>query len=556
MKKIIYIEIILAILLAINTLNIFCQNRNTSYFQIIKKDTGQIDSSYVINYLNKYLGTRYNKGFIADAYDSIVFDTVKVQARLIKNQKYYWGELIPVNIDKKEYPNVYKALEGLKNKPVSPEYFEYKMNNILKQFCNNGYPFAVIYLDNISISDNKVNAQLKLIQNGRYYIDSVISKGTIKINQKLLCRILNIKTGEIYNDEKINSISQQINNVKFIKEIRPYELEFFEDKARIFIYPEKNNSNYFDALIGIYPSDNNNKKINVTGEVNLNLLNSFRHAEQFTIQWRRITNQTQSMNLSVEWPYLFTTIFGFESGFKLYKKDTSFLNIDFNEGFRLYNSSNNYLRIFFERNTSIILNQFNNKGYRSYKANMAGIGYNYSNIDYIYNPSKGFETNFNFIEGIKKTSDTGLYENKIISKLNMALYVPLKDKFVIKIQNKTGCIISKDILENEMMKIGGQETVRGLDESNTLASFYSVISFEFRFLFEKNSSLFLFSDIGYYQKQSILENIYDEPFSFGIGLNLFTKSGIFTMNYALIRQFKNPLDISSSKIYIGYINRF
>jgi hemolysin activation/secretion protein len=95
-----------------------------------------------------------------------------------------------------------------------------------------------------------------------------------------------------------------------------------------------------------------------------------------------------------------------------------------------------------------------------------------------------------------------------------------------------------------------------VDENSIFASFYGLGTLETRFLFERNSSVFLFLDGGYYERSLPEEFQSDFPLGFGAGINMQTRAGIFSLNYALGKQFDNPVNIGNAKIHIGYINRF
>jgi hypothetical protein len=48
----------------------------------------------------------------------------------------------------------------------------------------------------------------------------------------------------------------------------------------------------------------------------------------------------------------------------------------------------------------------------------------------------------------------------------------------------------------------------------------------------------------------------DTPFGFGAGISFETKAGIFSINYALGKQFNNPIELRSGKIHFGIVNYF
>ena len=66
-----------------------------------------------------------------------------------------------------------------------------------------------------------------------------------------------------------------------------------------------------------------------------------------------------------------------------------------------------------------------------------------------------------------------------------------------------------------------------------------------------------------YSKQTLTLETYHKVFDFPvktyyerIGFDFETKAGIFSLSYALGKQFDNPFEINTAKIHFGYISRF
>jgi hemolysin activation/secretion protein len=76
-------------------------------------------------------------------------------------------------------------------------------------------------------------------------------------------------------------------------------------------------------------------------------------------------------------------------------------------------------------------------------------------------------------------------------------------------------------------------------------------------LLEQNSFLFLFYDQGWYQ-ENLAESgtVRDTPFGVGAGMDFQTKAGIFSISYAVGKQFDNPISVKDGKISFGLINNF
>ena len=115
-------------------------------------------------------------------------------------------------------------------------------------------------------------------------------------------------------------------------------------------------------------------------------------------------------------------------------------------------------------------------------------------------------------------------------------------------------LYNEALFDNELFRIGGIKTIRGFDEESIFASSYIIGTLEYRFILDKNSSIYAFSDGGYYEKTN--STINDTPIGFGVGMNFQTGAGIFSINYAVGKQFDNPIDFRASKIHFGFVNFF
>ncbi|MBL4667825.1 MAG: BamA/TamA family outer membrane protein, partial [Flavobacteriales bacterium] len=142
------------------------------------------------------------------------------------------------------------------------------------------------------------------------------------------------------------------------------------------------------------------------------------------------------------------------------------------------------------------------------------------------------------------------------SNLNIDYYIPITKRSVIKLSSKNGYIFNENLFDNELLRIGGLLTLRGFDEESIFASLYTIETLEYRYILEQNSYLFLFIDGAYYENDGIDKFISDRPFGFGAGMSFETKAGIFSISYAIGKQFDNPIVFRSAKIHFGFVNFF
>ena len=523
--------------------------------------------------LNDLLYTLWQDGYIAASFDSRIKDSITILAYLNIGEKYLW-----VNLKKGNVENALLQEAGYKEKTFSRKPVDYKdvvtLNEKIIKYCeNNGYPFASVRLDSIAFSDSSLSASIHLSKNSKIKIDSVVMRGKARLAKVYLQNYLNVKPGDLYDESKISVISTKIKELQFLREIRPFNIIFNNTKAKIVIYADKKKNSRFDGVLGVLPNSQTTGKLMLTGEANLSLINSFYRGEMIDINWRKLQQNTQDLKMGFVYPYLLNTPFGADIKFKLYKNDTLYINIERDLGIRYIFTGNNYIKAFVENNTTSLLSTSQYKyatklpAYSDVSSTMYGLEYKMQKLDYFLNPRKGFEVTITGSAGnkhIKKNPDlneelyTGLKLNSTQYKLGgmLSYYIPVIVKSTIKLGIDAVALRSENIFENELFKIGGLKSLRGFDEEVITASFYDIATVEYRFIFEQNSYLFAFWNGAYYESRTVNKFIHDTPYGFGAGVCFETKAGIFSLSYALGKQFNNPIYFKSAKIHFGIVNYF
>jgi len=104
--------------------------------------------------------------------------------------------------------------------------------------------------------------------------------------------------------------------------------------------------------------------------------------------------------------------------------------------------------------------------------------------------------------------------------------------------------------------LGGLNSLRGFDEESINASLFAIGKVEIRYVLEQNSFLQLFFNGAWYERNSNSGYVSDKPIGFGAGITFDTRLGIFSFNYALGREFSNPVQFRAAKIHFGLVNYF
>jgi outer membrane protein assembly factor BamA len=522
--------------------------------------------------ISSSLNQLQQKGFLTVTTDSIIVDSSFYHIFLHLGKTYKWTSLTNKNIDEEILSKLGFRDKLYNNKPFNEKQLQNFFNKVLLYYENNGYPFASIKLDSISIEPNKLSAQLFIKKNTHYKIDTVIIKGNTAISDKYIKNYIKIKEGNIYNEEVIRKISARIKELPFVVEEKQWKVIFTEKKSKIILHLKKKQASRFDGILGLLP-DEETGKLRLTGDIKLNLINSFHSGEKIEFNWRAIQENTQNLNFNVVYPFLLNSPLGLDYSFKLYKKDTTFIDLGNNIGIRYLLKGNDYFKLFFHNKSSSLISQAGFStltvlpAYANVSSQLYGLESYHSNLDYLLNPRKGYQVKINGSLGsktIKKNSkiDEQLYANLNLNstvynaELDASYYFPITKRSVLKLATKNATTFNENLFENELLRIGGLLTLRGFDEESIYASSYSIQTLEYRYILEQNSYLFLFFDGAYYENDSRETFVSDHPFGLGAGMSFETKAGIFSLSYAIGKQFDNPIKFSSAKIHFGFVNFF
>ncbi len=527
--------------------------------------------------LQNVLFTCFDNAYLTSSYDSLITDSTNLKVYLNFGLQYKWAHLKKGNVDEGVLSEIGFREKIYSNKPIYFKNVKRIQEKLITYYENNGFPFASVKIDSIDITDGKISAQLNLTKNTEEKIDSVVIKGNAKIVPVFMYNYLGIKPGSRYNEAQLKKVNTRLAELSFVRSTKPATVIFTDKFNKLILNLEKKRSSQFDGILGILP-DNKTGKIVFTGDVRLKLQNGLGRGELIDLNWRRLQTLTQDLKLRVVYPFILRTPFGIDYTFKLYKKDTTYLEVNHNLGLQYLLIGGNYLKIFYTNKTSSLLsvNGLENittlPVYADVSINMYGLGWKWERLDYRLNPRKGFSIIMNASVGtknIKRNAKINPKAYESIAHLNStvangdfegSLFIPLFSRATMKVGAQAAYLYGENTFQNELFRIGGLKTLRGFDEESIFASAYSIFTLEYRFILEQNSYLYVFGDQAYYEAnvntvtQPLL--VHDTPYGFGAGISFETKAGIFSISYALGEQFHNGIQLKSGKIHFGIVNYF
>lgn len=510
------------------------------------------------------------RGYLELGIDSIRQKGAEQIVFIHTGEVYVWDAVV-LQGDRTSMKNLPVALQA--GAPASKSAVNAYVEDNLQALENAGFPFAKMGVGYELAAANRLKVTILLDKGPLIRIDTLRMIPTAPVHTQFLQPYLGLKKGKIYGEDLVKAIDRRLRAIEFLTLNRSGQVLFKEDKASFNLFLTKKNANTFDGLIGLQPKNDGSGRVNLTGDMQLRLLNSFKRGEELYVKFKALPMATQQLQVKAAYPYVLHSPIGIEVQLDLFKQDTQFVDVGRELALSYLLLGGNYVKGFIRNRTSSLLsvsgleNSTVLPAFADINILFYGLAYRYANTDRLINPRKGIVLYAEAAAGRKKISKNNAINPLAYEGLDLLseqyryftkiqYYMPLKKRSVLLLRAEAAGIETPHAFLNDLFRIGGNSSLRGFDEQSILASRYGIASAEYRFLLEDESFLFAFYDQGYYQKNLQGESLSDNPFGFGAGLSIATKAGIFSISYAIGKQFKNPIDLQGGKVHFGIVNRF
>lgn len=432
---------------------------------------------------------------------------------------------------------------------------ENAMRTINYEVSKKGFPFSKLQLTDIvkkDASSLKASLIVKTSPEKRT-INNIIIKGYEKFPKSYLKHFLKIKKNQLFNLQAIKAKTENLKNLNFANEIKSPEVLFSKDSTSLYLYLEKSKSNNFDGFLGFGTNDETNK-IEFDGFLNLNLTNNLNLGESFRLLYKSDENDQNTFEVDVSLQYLFKTPVGADILLRLFRRDTSFATT--NQSARLHyqiNSKNKiYGGIITTESTNLLTNNPNTL-ISDYKTQHYTAAYQFlkpqiNNLLFPLQSKIYLEAAF----GDRETAMTTEKQSQFtINALNI-FNLNIKNSLYINLNGSN--LMSNNYFENELLRFGGINSIRGFEENSILASLFGVVNTEYRYQLNKSIYIHSIFDAAYFENK--ITRSKKKLYGYGFGFGILTNSGLLKFNYANGKNENTPFNFSNSKIHISLIANF
>lgn len=489
------------------------------------------------------------KGFINNSYSLKEKDTVincyfTLNTKIDSVRIFFDQQLLTVNFIKTISKN------------FTENYFEVPTSEIQKTlaavtlyFETKGFSFSKVSLNNLILKNNIIEANLHLEVSIKRKIDAVIIKDYANFPKKYLKHYLDIDSNTIFSSKSINKTQELINTIPFVTQIKNPEVLFTKDSTTLFIYLKKKSISNFDGIVG-FSNEQKNKKIKLNGHLNLVLNNIFNKGESISLNWRNTGNGINILKLSLNTPYIIRSKFSAFGSFNIYKQDSSFTNT--NNELRLNysitrNQSISSIINFEKSNTSTSQNSTTIKNYHKL---FTGISYSY--LPSLIQHKNHFNLALSYLIGARTVNQLKNKQNK--AQFYLEYLIRLNHKNNILIKNSSELINASEVLENELINIGGVNSIRGFEEFSIPTSKYSITNIEYQFYTNNKNYIYTISDIAFIKNDFL--DFKNNLFGLGLGYSFKSNNSIINVGYAIGKNNNQAFKLNNAKIHIKFSSIF
>ena len=527
--------------------------------------------------LNNY---DYGKTFID--YNSVTIEIDSLRQKLFKDGyienkleelKRTNDSLLTASISlRNKYDNVFirydgslirKSIIDLVSNEVSNTHFsipfddtERILNFLSTKITEDGFPFTKLKLSEIKIKNkNTIEANLTVIEdNKKRGLDKIVIKGYDKFPKSYLKHYLKIKPESTFNIEAIKKRINALDNLRFANQIKEPEILFTNDSTQLYLYIEKTLSNTFDGFLGFSTNEETNA-LEFNGYLNLELNNNFNYGESFKLLYKSDESEQKNFEVKLNLPYLFNSPIGTELELNIFKKDSSFTTI--NQKAKLYYQLDSKSKLFLGIDTTESNNLLDDdddfSNIDDYKSKFYVMRYDFENRR---NYNQLFQVNsaLNLEIGLGSRNLNNTSENQTKVALN-AHHIFNLNKSNSLFMRLSGALLSSDsFLDNELIRFGGINSIRGFQENSLTATLFGVLNTEYRY--KLSNSVYAHTIIDYSRLENKITNQKENLYGFGLGFGIVTKAGLLKFNFANGKTENQKFKFSNSKIHLSLIAIF
>jgi len=541
------------------------------------------DSALWRDEIQSWIDHRKAQSDLLAGLDSIVFSQEDVKVYLFQGKPI--GQEWIIHPSSSGFDSI-MASDGSVTEEKIVLHGENELEALIRQYATKGYPFAQVFLDTLYLLKDTLRLHWQMYSGELCHFSEAEQSPPNLIKAPIFERISGIRQGALFSIDKLVEANKALKQYSFLEQEAEAAVFFLGNICHPRFYLRKSKASAFDFLLGFSQKPSGiEKRFQLTGTANVQLINTLRLAEEFQLKYDNLQDQSPRFSLEADFPYIPGIPFGGGIQLSLFRFQESYFQFINRWTLNYLLRTNQRLRISLQWQSSALLNpdttHLINTGrlpdILDFNNTTVGLQFESSNLDYKRNPTRGFQMAFGIYYGSKnypvnlrfldyedgsgnvqgQYDSLNLNRNQAEIHFLASYFKPIAKRHVLHFKFKSqGFLFAENLLNNERYLLGGMQNLRGFDEEFLRTSFYSMFTTEYRLLLARESYLSLFNDFAMVQQDSSGVEKWNAYNGSGLGLQLQTTAGNFALYFALGSSREQALDWSRGKIHFGYNTLF
>jgi len=476
-------------------------------------------------------------------------DSFNYEVILNKNQMVQYIEIS----NKLEFDeNIVKILNKYteNGKLIRFKQIESVTKEITEILSEGGYPFGKVGFINYKlVNPTTIKLEMEIQYGSKRNIDKVIVKGYENFPKNFIKNIFKPGKSNSLDVDKALSLANKIDKTGFARNIKDPEILFTKDSSSLYLYIDKIRRNIFDGFLS-FDTDENSGRINIEGYAKINLINTFNGGEKINFDFRSQKNQDRSLNSDVYIPYVFGSPLNLKYGLNLIQRDSSYTS---NENLIDIDMVFGNIRSGLGLQTNKSTSEEAIENVENFKSKLINVFSEYiilDNSDQLI--PELFKISLRYGSGLKEQSG----EKTNFSKYSVELHrkFNLSSKFKLQSSITRRKINSKNLVNNELLRFGGYNSIRGYDENSIFTDGYTLLKTSLNYYLNDTIYIYTIFDLANYSNEIL--DLDEDIYSGGLGFSSRTENGIISISYSKGNRWGNSFNLKNAKINVIFITFF
>ena len=413
-----------------------------------------------------------------------------------------------------------------------------------------GYPFGKVGFINYElVNPTTIKLEMEIQYGSKRNIDKVIVKGYENFPKNFIKNIFKPGKSNSLDVDKALSLANKIDKTGFARNIKDPEILFTKDSSALYLYIDKIRRNTFDGFLS-FDTDENSGRINIEGYAKINLINTFNGGEKINFDFRSQKNQDRSLNSDVYIPYVFGTPLNLKYGLNLIQKDSSYTS---NENLIDIDMIFGNIRSGLGLQTNKSTSEEAIENVENFKSKLINVFSEYiilDNSDQLI--PELFKISLRYGSGLKEQSADKTNFSKYSVELHRKFNLSSKFKLQSSITRRK--INSKNLVNNELLRFGGYNSIRGYDENSIFTDGYTLLKTSLNYYLNDTIYIYTIFDLANYSNEIL--DLNEDIYSGGIGFSSRTDNGIVSISYSKGNSWGNSFNLKNAKINVIFVTFF